>query len=150
MSGRSTGVQGRTAAGPAPSMVRTGALAVVAAAAAAAVVHVGFDLGGADYLVEPPGQAQSRVSIGMSAGVAALAAAVGAAVTAVAARRSSRPQRLVVVLVVVGLVLFAANPVVAADQPLTVVALEVMHLAVAGAFLAVVLPALARRSTERP
>ena len=79
------------------------------------------------------------------AGVAALTAAVGAALTALFVRRSARPARLVLVLVAVGLLLFAANPVLAADQALTVVALEVMHLAVAGAFLAVVLPALRHR-----
>jgi hypothetical protein len=38
--------------------------------------------------------------------------------------------------------------VLAAEQALTVVALEVVHLAVAGAFLAVVLPALARRRSR--
>ena len=58
-------------------------------------------------------------------------------------------MRLVLVLVAVGLLLFAANPVLAADQGSTVVALEVMHLAVAGAFLVVVLPALSRRTDGR-
>ena len=128
-----------------PSALRTGLLAVVAAAVAAAVVHVLFDLLGADFAVEPPGQARTRVGAAQAAGVAALTAAVGAVLTAVIARRSARPQRLVLVLVAVGVLLFAANPVLAADQALTVVALEVMHLAVAGAFLAVVLPWLSRR-----
>ena len=128
-----------------PSALRTGVTAVVAAAAAAAVVHVLFDLSGADFAVGPPGQARTRVGVAQAAGVAALAAAVGAALTAVIARRSARPQRWVLVLVAVGVLLFAANPVLAADQALTVVVLEVVHLAVAGAFLAVVLPSLARR-----
>ena len=128
-----------------PSALRTGLLAVVAAAVAAAVVHVLFYLLGADFAVEPPGQARERVGAAQAAGVAALTAAVGAVLTAVIARRSARPQRLVLVLVAVGVLLFAANPFLAADQALTIVALEVMHLAVAGAFLAVVLPWLGRR-----
>jgi Family of unknown function (DUF6069) len=128
-----------------PSALRTGLVAVVAAAAAAAVVHVLFDLLGADFAVEPPGQPRTRVGLAQAAGVAALTAAVGAALTVVLARRSARPRRWVLVLVAVGVLLFAANPVLSADQALTVVALEVMHLAVAGAFLAVVLPFLPDR-----
>ncbi len=149
MSDSSTQVQGGTGSGAAPSLVRTGVLAVVAAAVAALVVHVLFDLAGADYLVEPPGSAQVRVGAPQAAGVAGLAAAVGVLLTALFARRSRRPERLVLGLVVVGLLLFALNPVLAAEQVLTVVALEVMHLAVAGAFLAVVLPALAQRRSRR-
>ena len=45
--------------------------------------------------------------------------------------------------VVLGLALFAASPVLAADQLLTVVALEVEHLAAAAGAL-LVLPALRR------
>ena len=145
MDERSGQGQGRTGAGPAPFGVRTGVLAVVAAAGAALVVHGAFELAGADYLVEPPGQSPSRVGAALAAGVAALTAAVGAALTALFARRSARPARLVLLLVAVGLLLFAVTPVLAAEQGLTVVALEVMHLAVAGAFLAVVLPALHSR-----
>jgi hypothetical protein len=140
----------RTAERSQRSVLRTGVLAVAAAAVAAALVHVVFDVAGADYLVEPPGQAQTRVTAVQAAGVAALTAAVGALATGLIARRSARPQRLVLVLVAVGVLLFAANPVLAADQTLTVVALEVMHLAVAGAFLAVVLPALARGRARHP
>jgi hypothetical protein len=129
------------------SIARTAVRAVVAAAGAAAVVHGLFDLAGADFLVEPPGQGRMRVGAVAAALVAALAAAVGSALTALFVRRSARPQRLVLALVAVGVLLFAVNPVIAAEQGLTVVALEVMHLAVAGAFLAVVLPALPRRRT---
>jgi hypothetical protein len=129
----------------APSMLRTAVQAIVAAAGAAAVVHGLFDLAGADFLVEPPGQARARVGAVQAAGVAALAAAVGAALTVFVRRRRARPQRLVLGLLAVGLLLFAVNPVLAADQALTVVALEVMHLAVAAAFVAVVLPALGSR-----
>jgi hypothetical protein len=130
--------------GTAPSMVRTAVRATVAAAGAAAVVHGLFDLAGADFLVQPPGQAQLRVGAAQAAIVAALTAVVGSVLTALLVRRSARPRRLVLVLVAVGVLLFAVNPVLAAGQGLTVVALEVMHLAVAAAFLAVVLPALPR------
>jgi drug/metabolite transporter (DMT)-like permease len=129
----------------APSMLRTAVQAIAAAAGAAAVVHGLFDLAGADLLVEPPGQARARVGAVQAAVFAALAAAVGAALVAVLVRRSARPARLVLVLVAVGVLLFAPNPVLAADQGLTIVALEVMHLAVAAAFLAVVLPAVRQR-----
>jgi drug/metabolite transporter (DMT)-like permease len=132
-----------------PSMLRTAVLAVLAAAGVALVVHGAFELAGADYQVEPPGQARTRVGAALAAGVAGFAAAVGAALTAVITRRSARPERLVLVLVAVGVLLFAANPVLAADQILTVVALEVMHLAVAAAFLAVVLPVVRRRPQQR-
>ena len=148
MTDSSTQVRGEVAGGAETSLWRTGLLAVLAAALAAAVVHVVFDLAGADFLVQPPGQARARVGAPQAAGVAALTAAVGAALTVLIARRSARPVRLVLVLVAVGVLLFAANPVLAAEQALTVVALEVMHLAVAGAFLAVVLPALSRRRSR--
>lgn len=127
-----------------PSLLRPVLLAVLAAAVAAAVTHVVFDALGADFVVEPPGQARTTVSLLQSAGMAALAALVGGGVTALVARRSRRPERVVVGLAVVGVLLFAANPFLAAEQGLTILALEVMHLAVAGAFLAVLLPALRR------
>ena len=72
-------------------MVRTAVLAVLAAALAAAVVHLVFDLAGADFQVEPPGQSRVRVGVAQAAGVAALAAAVGSALAAVLARRSHSP-----------------------------------------------------------
>jgi hypothetical protein len=140
---RSTGrttAPGRSGA----SLLRPVLLAVVAAAVAAAVTHLLFGALGADYVVEPPGQARTTVSLGLAAGVAAFAALVGGAVTVLVARRSRRPERVVVGLAVLGLLLFAVNPFLAAEQGLTIVALEVMHLAVAGAFVAVLLPALRR------
>ena len=136
--------------GSAPSMLRTAVRATVAAAGAAVVVHGLFDLAGADFLVEPPGQAQTRVGAAQAAFVAALAAALGCALIALLARRSARPERLALALVAVGVLLFAVNPVLAAEQGLTVAALEVMHLAVAAAFLAVVLPALRQRHRRGP
>lgn len=88
----------------------------------------------------------TRAQQGTAASVAALAAAVGSVLTALLVRRSARLERLVLVLVAVGVLLFVVDPVLAADQGLTVVALEVVHLAVAGAFLlVVVLPALRHR-----
>ena len=107
-------------------------------------MHLLFDLAGADYVVEPPGQSRTTVALGAAMAVAALAALIGVGVTALVARRSRRPERIVLGLAVLGLLLFAVNPVVSAEQGLTIVALEVMHLAVAGAFVAVLLPALRR------
>ena len=127
------------------SLLRPGLLAVAAAGLAAAVVHVVFDAAGADFLVQPPGQARAAIGVAQAVGVAALTSALGVAVAVLAVRRVRRPERLLVGLAVLGLLLFAANPFLAADQGLTVVALEVMHLAVAGAFLAVLLPAVRSR-----
>lgn len=125
-------------------------MAVLAAAVAAAVTHLVFAAAGADHVVEPPGQARTTVGLAQAAGIAAFAALLGVAVTALAARRSRRPERTVVGLALLGLLLFAANPFLAADQGLTVVALEVMHVAVAGAFVAVLLPFTRRSSRPRP
>ena len=135
-----------TAAPDRRSWLRPGLLAVLAAAVAAAPTHVVFGAAGADYVVEPPGQARTTVGLAQAAASAAFAAAIGVAVTALAARRVHRPGRVVVGLALLGLVLFAVNPFLAAEQGLTVVALEVMHVAVAGAFVAVLLP-FARRSS---
>lgn len=132
---------------PRPALLRPGLGAVAAAALAAAAVHVVFDLAGADFVVEPPAQARSVVGLAQAVGMAVLTSALGVAVTALAVRRTRRPERVVLGLCVLGLVLFAANPFLAADQVLTVVALEVMHVAVAGAFLAVLLPVVRRSST---
>ncbi len=133
-------------AGPVPdrSLLRPGLLAVVAAGVAAGLVHVVFDLAGADFLVEPPGQERAAIGLPQAVGVAVLVSGIGLAVLAVAVRRTRRPARLLVGLAVLGLLLFAANPLLAAEQGLTVVALEVMHLAVAGAFVAVLLPVVRR------
>ena len=98
------------------SVLRPGLLAVLAAAVAAGVVHVVFDLAGADYVVEPPGQARTTVALGLAVAVAAVCALIGVAITALVVRRSRRPERVVVGLVVLGLLLFALNPVVSADQ----------------------------------
>jgi hypothetical protein len=141
-----SGVQGGTA----PTTARTAIRAIAAAAGVAAVVHGLFELAGADFLVEPPGQAQTRVSAATAAGVAGLAAGLGVGAVALLAPGSARPRRLVLSLVAAGVLLLAVTPVLAAEQVLTVVALEVMHLAVAGAFLVIVLPALSSLSEGGP
>ena len=134
----------------APPLLRPAVTAVVASAVGVALVHLGFDAAGADFRVAPGGQDPQTVGAGQAAAIGALGALVGGLLAAATARFTARPSRWLTALVVLGLVVMAANPVLAADQALTVVALEVMHLAVAGAFLAVVLPALAkRRPVER-
>ncbi len=134
----------------APSLLRAGATAVVAAAVLTALTHLLFAALGADFRVTPPGQAPTVVPAAQAALVAALATAVGVGLAALLVRFV--PRRAVVVLLVVCavvLVAFAANPVVAADQVLTVVALEVEHLVVAGVYLALVLPAVRRAVAGR-
>jgi ABC-type Fe3+ transport system permease subunit len=120
-------------------------LAVLAAAVVAAVVHLLFDAAGADYVVAPNGQEPTTVGAPMAAGVAALVTALGAGVAALLARTTRRPSRWFLIAAVVVLALMAVNPVLAADQVLTVVALEVMHLAVAAVALALLLPPLRAR-----
>lgn len=72
-------------------------------------------------------------------------AVVGGAVAAVLARTAKRPSRAFVVVTVAVLALTAANPVVAADSALTIVALELEHLVVAAVALLVLLPPLRAR-----
>ena len=67
---------------------------------------------------------------------------------ALLARRARRPARPFVVLVALVLIAFAANPVIAADQTLTVIALELEHLVAAAIALVCLLPPL--RAVERP
>lgn len=128
-----------------PGLGRPVALAVVGAAVAAAVVHLLFDAAGADFVVAPWGQQPSTVTVVMTAVSAAVATALGGAVAAVLARTAKRPSRAFVVVTVAVLALTAANPVVAADSALTVVALELEHLVVAAVALLVLLPPLRAR-----
>lgn len=130
---------------PAPGLGRPAAMAVVAAAVAAAAVHLLFDAAGADFLVAPGGSEPSTVTAPMAAGVAALATALGGAFAVGLARVTARPSRAFLLATVVVLVLMAANPVLAADQALTVVALEVEHLVVAAVALWFLLPPLRAR-----
>jgi hypothetical protein len=117
--------------------------AAAAAAVAVAVVHLLFGALGADYVVEPPGQPRSEVSFVLAAVIAFVAVAAGGVLAVLLARYA--PRRAVPVflaLVVLALLVTAPNPVVAADQTLTVVALEVEHLVAAGVALLLLLPPL--------
>ena len=120
-------------------------LAAVAAAIGVALTHLVFGALGADFVVEPPGQAESEVAVAQAALVAFGVTLLGGGVAALLARSTERPARWFVVAVVVVLVLFAANPVLSAEQVLTVVALEVEHLVAAAAALALLLPGLRAR-----
>ena len=129
----------------APSLGRVTALAVPAAASAAAVVHLAFAAAGADFVVAPGGAEPSTVTAPIAAGAAALATAVGGAAAGGLARFTRRPSRAFLILTAVVLVLTAINPVLAAAQTLTIIALEVEHLTVAAVALSLVLPALRAR-----
>lgn len=120
-------------------------LAVVGAALAAAAVHLLFDAAGADFVVAPAGQPESTVTAAMAAGIAAVVTALGGAVAALLPRLTRRPSRVFLVLAAVVFAVMAVNPLLAADQLLTVVALELEHVAVAVVALAALLPPLRAR-----
>ena len=128
---------------PRASLPAALARAALAAGALVALTHLVFDLLGADFRVQPPGQPQSTVSLLQAALIGLVVTGIGGGVAALVARRTRAPVRTFLLLVVLGLVLFAVNPVLAADQARTVVALEVEHLAAAAGAL-LVLPALRR------
>lgn len=128
-----------------PGFGRAIAFAVVGAALAAAAVHLLFDAAGADFVVAPPGQAENTISVGMAAGVAALVTAIGGGVAALLPRLTRRPSRVFLVLAAVVFALMLVNPLLAADQALTVVALELEHVAVAAVALFFLLPPLRAR-----
>jgi hypothetical protein len=128
-----------------PGFGRAILFAVVGAALAAAAVHLLFDALGADFVVQPPGQEENTVSVGLAAGVAALVTALGGAVAALLPRLTRRPSRVFLVLAVVVFALMFLNPLMAADQALTVVALELEHLAVLAVALVFLLPPLRAR-----
>lgn len=128
-----------------PGFGRATALAVVGAAVAAAIVHLLFDAVGADFVVAPPGQPESTVTAGLAATIAAVVTAVGAAVAALLPRLTRRPSRLFLVLAAVVFALMFVNPLMAADQALTVVALELEHVAVAAVALFFLFPPLRAR-----
>ena len=135
---------------PAPVAVPSGlaratGLAVVGAALAAAAADLLFEAAGADFVVAPGGAAPSTVTVGMAAGVAALVTALGGAVAAVVARLAARPSRVFLGAVLVVLAVMAVNPLLAADQALTVLALELEHLAVAAVAVLLLLPPLRAR-----
>lgn len=119
--------------------------AVVGAALVVLVVHLAFGAIGADFRVQPPGQSASTVGAIRAALVAALVTAVGCGVAFLLVRKVRRPGRVFLAVVMGVLVVFAVNPLLAADQARTVVALEVEHLAAAVVALAALLPAMRPR-----
>lgn len=133
----------RTTSHPLPRAVL---LAAALGTVGVALTHLLFDLAGADFRVQPPGQPATTVGVGQAAGVTFGVTVVGGLVAALLTRRAARPDRWFTGTVVLALVVFAANPVLAADQLLTVVALEVEHLVAAAAALAVLLPVLRTRA----
>ena len=120
-------------------------LAAVGAGTAVLATHLAFAAAGADFVVQPPGQPEATVTAVQAAVVAAGVTLLGGLVAALLAARTRRPARLFVAAVVVVLVVMAVTPVLAADQLLTVVALEVEHLVAAAVALAVLLPPLRAR-----
>lgn len=119
--------------------------AVLAAVVAAVLTHLLFTAAGADFVVEPTGQDRRRIGPFQVALATLLLTALGGGAAELLARRSRRPARAFLALVAVVLVLMAVNPLVAAEQPLTVVALEVEHLVAAAAALVFLLPPLRAR-----
>jgi hypothetical protein len=140
-----TSTQSRASKPAASRLGRAAAIAVPAAAVAAAAVHLLFQAAGANFVVAPGGAEPSTVTAPLAAAAAAIATAVGAAVAAVLARFARRPSRAFLILTAAVLIVTAANPVLAADQALTVVALELEHLAVAAVALFLLLPPLRAR-----
>ena len=91
-----------------------------------------------------PGLGRPAAAV-LAAGIAALVTALGAACAAVFARTTRRPSRWFLIAAGVVVTLMAVNPLLAADQALTVVALELEHVAVAAVALVFLLPPLRAR-----
>ena len=139
-----------TATRPAGTLPFTRAvpLASVGAGLAVAATHLVFGAAGADFAVQPPGQAETTVTAVQAGLVAALVTLLGGLVATLLAARTRRPAPLFLAAVAVVLVVMAVNPVLAADQALTVVALEVEHLVAAAVALAALLPPLRAGETR--
>ncbi|MEU5274651.1 DUF6069 family protein [Streptomyces hygroscopicus] len=115
--------------------------AALAAAVAVLVAYLIFDAAGADFEVTMSGDESTVTAV--QAGLAAfLVSLVGSTVVLLIAQRTARPARTFATIVVVAVVVLLVGPLVGADQTLTVVALEVLHLVAAAAVLLVVLPRL--------
>lgn len=115
--------------------------AAFAAAVAVLVAYLIFDAAGADFEVTMSGDESTVTAV--QAGLAAfLVSLVGSTVVLLVAQRTARPARTFATIVVVAVVVLLVGPLVGADQALTVVALEVLHLVAAAAVLLVVLPRL--------
>lgn len=133
--------------GSAPSWVRTGALAALfAGLAAAAVWLVGVALDVGLEVAAPGGGDIAQVPLVVSVLFAAVLAVLGTVVAALLAARTARPVPLFLGAVVVVLLLFGVTPFTQADDAATILVLQVMHLAVAAAALAAILPALRART----
>ncbi|MBW8093042.1 hypothetical protein IGW14_35015 [Streptomyces hygroscopicus subsp. hygroscopicus] len=115
--------------------------AALAAAVAVLVAYLIFDAAGADFEVTMSGDESTVTAV--QAGLAAfLVSLVGSTVVLLIAQRTARPARTFATIVVAAVVVLLVGPLVGADQALTVVALEVLHLVAAAAVLLVVLPRL--------
>ncbi|MEU8481039.1 DUF6069 family protein [Streptomyces hygroscopicus] len=115
--------------------------AALAAAVAVLVAYLIFDAAGADFEVTMSGDESTVTAV--QAGLAAfLVSLVGSTVVLLVAQRTARPARTFATIVVAAVVVLLVGPLVGADQALTVVALEVLHLVAAAAVLLVVLPRL--------
>ncbi|WP_030843293.1 DUF6069 family protein [Streptomyces hygroscopicus] len=115
--------------------------AALAAAVAVLVAYLIFDAAGADFEVTMSGDESTVTAV--QAGLAAfLVSLVGSTVVLLIAQRTARPARTFATIVVVAVVVLLVGPLVGADQALTVVALEVLHLVAAAAVLLIVLPRL--------
>lgn len=134
-----------SAARTAPGLGRPIALAVLTAAVAAAAVHLVFDAFGADFVVAPSGQAPTTVSAVMAAGIAAVVTTIGGLLALVLSRFTRRPSRWFLAAAAGVFAVMFVSPIAAADQLLTVVALELEHVAVAAAALSFLLPPLRAR-----
>lgn len=129
-----------------PGLLPRTAVAAVAAAAAVAVVHLLAAAVGAGFTVAPGGGTSTVVGAPQAAAVAAGGALAGGVLAALLARWTARPARWFVLAVGLAVLVMAPNPVLAADEAATVVALELEHLVVAAVALAVLLPPLRERS----
>ncbi|MDP9615601.1 DUF6069 family protein [Streptomyces demainii] len=115
--------------------------AALAAAVAVLVAYLIFDAAGADFEVTMSGDESTVTAV--QAGLAAfLVSLVGSTVVLLIAQRTARPARTFATIVVAAVVVLLVGPLVGADQALTVVALEVLHLVAAAAVLLVILPRL--------
>lgn len=124
------------------SFGRAALIAVVSAALSVLVVHLLFDALGADFRVQPPGQSLNTVAPLQAAAIAAVVTALGCGVAWLLLRRARWPDRAFLVVVAVVLAVFAINPFLAADQGLTVIALQAEHFAAAIPAVLALLPVL--------
>ncbi|MGW7693539.1 DUF6069 family protein [Streptomyces asiaticus] len=128
-----------TATRPTAAIARLVIPAALAAAVAVLVGYLIFDAAGADFDVTMSGT-ESTVTAVQACLAAFLVSLVGGTVALLIARRTAQPTRTFAAIVTVAVVLLLVGPLVGADQALTVVALEVLHLLAAAAVLLVVLP----------